>query len=251
MKKAITGKRLTKKESYAARGIEFDGKYLIAPDGEKILPLLKKGNSKTGRAVLTWSISIESCPCRCKGCYAATGCYLFPSVQALLKRHYLLAMLHLEWINAAIRAQLDTLKDGTEIRIHAAGDFFSDSYAYMWRDIVRDYPQLIFWTYTKVIRFEDMFDAFDNANIVKSIIPGVGLNFGHCGYVAETYKKLKAAGESVHVCRCGIDPQQHCAGCHSCSKYKYVLFIEHSTAYKAEEDPDLALIAEIIAGQDR
>jgi hypothetical protein len=250
MKKAIVAKRLTKKAAYAARGIVFDGTYLITPDGDKVRPLLKKGNSKTGRAVLTWSISIESCPCRCKGCYAATGCYLFPSVAALLKRHYLLAMYHLEFVDAAIRAQLDTLKDGAEIRIHAAGDFFNDAYAHMWRDIVRDYPRLIFWTYTKAIKYESMFDTFINANIVKSIIPGVGLNFGHCGYIADAYNKLTAAGESVHICRCGIDPNQHCAGCHSCSKYKYVLFIEHSTAYNAAADPDIARVAAIIAKQD-
>lgn len=251
MKKAIVSKKITKKAAYAAHGLEFDGKYIVAPDGEKILPLLKVGNSKTGRKVLTFSISIESCPCRCKGCYAATGCYLFPSVQALLKRHYLLCMYHLDFVDAAIRAQLDTCKPGKEIRIHAAGDFFNDAYAEMWRAIVRDYPHLIFWTYTKAIKYESMFDTFDNANIVKSIIPGVGLNFGHCGYIADAYEKLTRAGESVHICKCGIDKNHHCAGCHNCSNHKYVLFIEHSTSYKADLDADYSRIADIIAAQDK
>lgn len=78
----------------------------------------------------------------------------------------------------------------------------------------------------------------------------MGLNFGHADYIANAWEKMTARGDDVHVCKCGIDPNHHCAGCAACSKHEYVLFLEHSTAYKAFEDPAIERVREIIAKQD-
>jgi len=239
----------TKKQIYARYGIEYKNNHIRDPYGNWIRELLKDGNTKTGKAVSTYSISTKSCPCHCVGCYAETGMYTCPSVKDSLNRNYDYSLNYLDFVDRAIRAQLETFKPGKEVRIHAAGDFFNDAYAAMWKNIVRDYPHIIFWTYTKAIKYESMFDEFQNGNIVRSIIPGVGINFGHCGYIADAYEKLTSAGVDVHICECGINPDHHCAGCHACSEHKYVLFVEHSTAYKAESDPELSRIKDIIAAQ--
>lgn len=239
---------MTKQQIYAKYGIYYHNGKIDTPIGT-INELLKVGNSKTGKAVKTWSMSQDTCPCHCKGCYANYGCYQFPSVKKSLERNTTIAREYLEFLNRALRAQCETLKDGTEVRIHAVGDFFSYDYLMMWHNIARDFPRLIFWTYTKVRPFEDAFNELDNANIVKSVIPSFGFNFGHCGYVIDVYHALIKLGVKVHICRCGIDVNQHCEGCGKCSKYDYVLFIEHSTDYVAKEDPRYNEIVELIENQ--
>lgn len=242
--------RITKKDVYAKYNIEYANGKINSPIGW-IAELLKDGNSKTGKAVKTWSMNQTTCPCHCKGCYGDNGCYHFPSVKKSLANNTTLAREYLDFVERAIRAQLETFADGTEIRIHALGDFFSAEYLEMWRGIVRDYPQHVFWTYTKVQAFEDAFNEYPNANIVKSIVKGFGFNFGHCDYVIDMYKALKAVGANVHICRCGIDKNQHCAGCHKCSECEYVLFVEHSTEYVATDDPRYAELVELVELQDK
>ena len=105
------------------------------------------------------------------------------------------------------------------------------------------------WTYTKVREYESAFDDLKNANIVKSIIPHVGVNFGKCEYIINAYLALKARGESVYICKCGIDKKQHCEKCGVCAAYKYVLFVEHSTGYDATKDPLFHSLCELVNNQ--
>lgn len=237
----------TKKDIYFSYGISYDGKKISTPIGP-MNELLKKGNSKTGAAVKTWSMNQTTCERVCPGCYANYGCYQFKSVKESLAKNTELATNHLEYLEAALRAQCETFKAGTEIRIHAVGDFFSDEYAAMWYRIARDFPQLVFWTYTKRSQYEDLFAGLENANVVKSLVNGQ-YNFGHCDHVKRLYNELSAAGKNVHICRCGVDDNQHCAGCHKCSISEYVLFIEHSTGYDAKEDPLFAELETIVNNQ--
>lgn len=240
--------KIKKAAIYAKYGIAYHNGKIETPIG--IMPeLLKVGNSKTGKAVRTWSMNQTTCPCHCPGCYADYGCYQFPSVKESLARNTEIATKHLEFLKRALMAQCETFKLGAEVRIHAVGDFFSVAYLDMWKDIIEAFPGLIFWTYTKVQAFEGAFDEYDNANIVPSIIPGFGFNFGHCGYVIDMYYALIARGVKVHICRCGIDPDQHCAGCHKCSECEYVLFVEHSTSYKATEDPRYNELVALVESQ--
>lgn len=159
-----------------------------------------------------------------------------------------LARNHMDFVKRAIIAQI--IADNIKLcRIHASGDFFSIEYVEMWRDIVKACEACVFWTYTKNTEAENAFNDFDNINIVKSVIHGFGFNFGTCGYILKVYRALKEAGKSVYICRCGIDKNQHCTNCKGCSKSEYVLFIEHSTGYKAEEDPLFEEVKAIIENQ--
>lgn len=258
---------MTKKEIYAAYGIEFDGEKIAAPEMGKINPLLVNGNGKLGRGVWTWSTlagtglyawtvdgknytTSGTCVCNCTGCYAQAGNYNFNSVKTALAVRTWLARNYLDFITRAIIAQIKA--DRIRIfRIHASGDFFSAAYIDAWREIATACPDTVFWSYTKNADAETAFNDISNVNIVKSCIPGIGFNFGHCDYIIDTYNKLKSAGKSVYICRCGVDPDQHCINCKGCSKNEYVLFIEHSTNYKAAADPLYPTLRAIVENQAR
>lgn len=255
-----------KKEIYATFGIEYKAGYINAPIYGWIPVLLLDGNDKLGKGVWTWSTlptngsfvvhvngelveMAGTCPLKCDGCYAdGRGRYRMRNVIESLAKKTFLTRVYMDFVKRAILAQI--IADEIKIlRIHAAGDFFSDAYLQMWLDIIRACPDTIFWTYTKVTRYEPAFDAFPNANIVKSIIRGHGFNFGHCDYILDTYNALRAAGESVYICRCGIDKNQHCINCKGCMSNKYVLFVEHSTEYKAEKDPLFPVLRAVVESQ--
>lgn len=258
-------KNTNKKAIYAAYGIEYKNGKINAPVFGFIAPLLIDGNAKLGRGVWTFStlpgavmhtavingIKYQvkgTCPCTCNGCYAMTGFYKFSSTINALAIRTILAREYMDFVKRAISAQI--IADGIKLlRIHAAGDFFSREYVEMWRDIAKNAPDCCFWTYTKNRDFEAAFDDLGNANIVKSIIPGKGFNFGHCDYILKVYRALKEAGNSVYICRCGMDKNQHCVNCKGCASHDFVLFIEHSTAYKAENDPLFPELCAIIDGQ--
>ena len=86
-------------------------------------------------------------------------------------------------------------------------------------------------------------------NVVKSIIPGKGFNFGHCDYILGLYEFLRKTGKKVYICKCGIDKNQHCVNCGACRTCDYVLFLEHSTEYKAENDPLFPVLKGIVESQ--
>ena len=260
--------KITKKAAYANYGIEYKKDKIYHPVLGWIPEMLKIGNIKTGKAVYTFSLlpgtsAIEidyngvhieitgTCVCDCVGCYAKTGFYRMNNVIVSMAVNTWLVNNDLDFVKRAIMAQLEYIGRG-EIRISAAGDFNTknpEAYANMWREIAQRFNSFRFWTYTKVKRFETLFDDLKNANIVKSVIPGIGFNFGHCDYIINAYYTLKELGKSVYICRCGIDKNQHCERCGVCATYEYVLFLEHSTEYKAEQDPLYAKLCEIANNQ--
>ena len=256
---------MNKKAIYAEYGIKFENGKIESPVGV-ISPLLIDGNSKLGKGVWTFStlpsnktFSVEidgnvvkikgTCPCDCKGCYAQTGFYNMPSVLKANAIKTFLCREHLDFVKRAIIAQIHA--DNIKLcRIHASGDFFSQAYIEMWKEIVKACEDCVFWTYTKNADAENAFHGIANINIVKSVIHGFGFNFGTCEYILKVYKALKEMGKDVYICKCGIDKNQHCTNCKGCSKNEFVLFIEHSTNYKAELDPCFEELKAIIASQE-
>lgn len=262
--------KMTKEQTYKSFGIackkEKNNIKIYSNEFGWINPLLINGNEKVGKGVWTWSTlptnetytgtingknySISgTCPCHCVGCYATKGFFNMPDNIKLLIKKTWLAVNDMDFVERAINAQIaaDNIKI---VRIHASGDFVSREYVDTWKRIIAANPDVKFWTYTKRTEFENAFDEFENANIVKSIIPEHGLNFGHCDYIIRTYYDLRSAGIDCYICKCGIDKNQHCNNCTSCSKHKFVLFVEHSTEYKAEQDPLFPVLKQLIANQE-
>ena len=258
---------MSKRSVYASYGIDYKNNKIFHPVLGWIPELLIDGNEKIGKGVWhfstlptneTFTVSINgvdyelkgTCPCHCVGCYATSGNYTFPSVKNALGIRTWLVYNDLDFVNRAIRAQIK-INNIQFLRIHASGDFVSREYVNMWIDICKDNPSCHFWTYTKATEFENAFDDLENANIVKSIIPHKGVNFGHCDYILALYEYLTSLGKSVYICRCGIDKDQHCINCKGCATREYVLFIEHSTDYKAELDPLFPVLKQIIENQPK
>lgn len=270
---AIYGKKLTKVEIATMVFGQYGIQYKKEGNSEKIYnPLfgwinkpLIDGNSKIGKGVYHFSTlptnrvyTVEingmafeilgTCPCHCVGCYATKGNYNFITTIEALAIRTLLARQDLTFLKNAIIAQI--IIDNIQIiRVHASGDFFNSDYINMWREVAMLFPSVVMWTYTKNAEAEAAFDDITNFNVVKSVIPGKGFNFGHCDYILALYEYLKEAGKSVYICKCGIDKNQHCTNCHACAMFDYVLFLEHSTGYKAEKDPLFPVIKALIESQ--
>lgn len=248
---------MTKKEIYASYGIKYENGKLYHPVYGFVSAMLVNGNAKLGKGVWTFSTLAGNgvykvdgtevkgtCVCNCKGCYAQTGFYKMPSTLKALGIRTAIARNDLTWLENAIIAQIKA-ENIQLCRIHASGDFFSAEYVNVWRNIVKACDTCVFWTYTKNVSAENAFNDLANINIVKSLIDGVGMNYGHCDYIMKAYEILKASGKKVHVCKCGFDKNQHCVNCKGCSENEYVLFVEHSTSYNAEKDEHYAKLAKI------
>lgn len=258
-KKTIT---LLEKAGYKVYGS------LISVNGELFPVPLVKGNSKIGTAI--WHAStlpgnglfaIEyhgeainehgTCPLTCDGCYGLHGCYTYTNTKyRIAKRTIFLRKYPADYFRVCrMMIEGENIK---LVRLHATGDFIRGE-ASGWYRIFKDMPQLKGWTYTKCLIAGDVarLDSLNNFNIVKSVIPGIGFNYGHIDYVLSAYEKLTAAGENVYICRCGIDKKQHCSNCTGCALNKYVLFIEHGTGYKAVNDPLYETIKTLIESQPK
>ena len=241
---------MRKSDIYKQYGIEYANGKILAPTGDYIAPLLKKGNSKTGAAVWTysqlagareWSTKYGTvagtCAGTCEHCYACTGFYCMPSVRDTLALHTIITRRTVRFTGGfkarAIIAQIKADKIAL-VRIHAAGDFDSIDDVRTWRDIVKACPDTLFWTYTKKTYPEvDELNKLENINIVPSVICG-RFNFGTCADLFE----LLAYDPDAYICPCGFDENTHCEDCKACATKKHVIFLLHSTSdYNAENDP--------------
>jgi hypothetical protein len=256
---------MKKQDIYKEFGIEYRNGKIVSPIYGLINPLLINGNKKLGKGVYTFSTlptneyiayfengvkktEKGTCPCKCEGCYACHGCYTFNSTKLSLARKTVLCRVALDFVKRAIMAQIKA--DNIKIcRIHASGDFFNAAYIEMWQEIARENPACLFWTYTKNTEAEKAFDDIENCNVVKSIIPGKGVNFGTASYIMSLYYFLKSIGKTVYICRCGIDKEQHCTNCRHCAESEFVLFLEHGTSYKPEEDALYPAFMELVNSQ--
>ncbi|SMC95256.1 hypothetical protein SAMN05660733_02888 [Lentzea albidocapillata] len=91
-----------------------------------------------------------------RACYARTGTFRFPQVLAKHERNLARILDDLEKWTADIIAELRAPKfDGAALRVHDAGDFFSDLYLSTWLEVARATPGTLIYCYTKEIsRFE-------------------------------------------------------------------------------------------------
>ena len=96
--------------------------------------------------------AVSTCPFAdtCKDiCYADKGTYKYPNVQAKYHSNYeltknppaFMARIHTELI----------LKRVEYVRIHSSGDFYSMKYLKTWLEIARNFPNIIFYGYTKSV----------------------------------------------------------------------------------------------------
>ena len=86
-----------------------------------------------------------------KYCYAQKGNYTrFPIVQELMEKKYEISKQNN--FNSLMNAEIKK-KKATHIRIHDSGDFYSIKYLAKWIQIAEFNPSIIFYAYTKSIKF--------------------------------------------------------------------------------------------------
>jgi len=86
-----------------------------------------------------------------KFCYAQKGNYTrFPKVQELMEEKYKISKTNnfITLMNEEIKK-----KKATHVRIHDSGDFYSTEYLNKWVQIANDNKEVIFYAYTKSIKF--------------------------------------------------------------------------------------------------
>jgi Gene product 88 len=128
-----------------------------------------KKSSKNGLVVVNWTIpafisksGLKTCPnarACVKGCYARSGTYSFSNVKSAheAKLDAALAASFESNMIASIESWLSKRSVKTlKIRIHDAGDFYSQEYLDKWIAIMRHYfetsPRVSFYAYTKMVR---------------------------------------------------------------------------------------------------
>lgn len=105
------------------------------------------------------STGLVTCPAagKCKhGCYAAQGAYVWPVVAAAYE--YRLAVTRspefctemIQAINRKVKLA-ERKRKQLVIRIHDSGDFYSPKYLTDWLHIIDNFPQVLFYAYTKQV----------------------------------------------------------------------------------------------------
>jgi hypothetical protein len=102
-------------------------------------------------------------------CYAKNGTYLFSNVRkAHIEKLELVLWHREEWKRLMIEEIKKAKYKDKYIRIHDAGDFFSQQYAQDWIDIANECNESIFYTYTKEVLLMKKLDKPSNFIVIYS-----------------------------------------------------------------------------------
>ncbi len=191
--------------------------------------LLSLGNGKLDKSILGWSITpIKSCLncAQCKDdCYAIRPYNRWPVVKMAWDRNFALAKQGT--FSAPIIDQIKRSKNCSAVRVHVAGDFFSQDYVDAWVDIVKSCPEIRFYAYTKVSHLVDLstLKNLHNFNLINSIAPDGKPNFGD----ADRVKYLQEVGYKVCPVTIKEDTTTTCGGtgCTLCQTNEKVCFHYH------------------------
>jgi len=168
---------------------------------------MKKTSKENKAKILNFSIPAyktksgkSTCPfaggCQ-KYCYAQKGNYTrFPIVQELMEKKYLLSKQ--DNFPLLINTEIQKKKP-THVRIHDSGDFYSPKYLQKWVDIANDNKEVIFYAYTKSIKFfVEGFTVPTNLKIIFSEGSKtdnlINVNKHRHARIFKTFNELTAAG---------------------------------------------------------
>jgi hypothetical protein len=152
-----------------------DDRQVIEQTGKvKRVPLLRQNRELREIGVWNWTIpalgarlddgrTILTCPQAgaCASlCYARNGTFLFRNVKSAHARNLKRVLDDLSNWKDEMIAEATKRARGGYVRIHDAGDFFSDEYLQTWLDIAAAVPTTTFYAYTKeVSRFKRLVEG--------------------------------------------------------------------------------------------
>jgi hypothetical protein len=157
---------------------------------------MSDGNSKIKGNVLVFSLPpIDTCPncSECaKTCYAMKAQRMYANTRKYRAENFELAKNNREELMKLLSDQIQKKFNATKkrneelvVRIHEAGDFFSQDYLNLWTALAFRFPDVSFWGYTKTRHLWNftVADKMPNLNIINSFIDGKYLNYGSKEYV--------------------------------------------------------------------
>ena len=162
-----------------------------------------KGNSKLDKSILmfdTLAGKNGTCKTDCYKCYAMKAQNQYSQTNLFRSINTELAKREPEILKALIIKQIKKSKGITTIRIHSSGEFFSQEYINLWCDIIKMFPDLKFYTYTKRMNDFDFSEikAQANFNLINSMVTlksgDVVLNYGNDAQIE------KLVEEGYRVC---------------------------------------------------
>jgi len=177
---------------------------------------MKLGNSKIHKSCGITTLPTSVCKMQCKGCYARKAEKRFPAVLTARKQH-----LEATKQNNYISIMISEIKaSGVKVfRIHESGDFYSQEYTNKWKSIMEALPEVKFYTYTKS---SFIMPVLPNFNLIQSIVPGKGFNFGNQQYCEELQQ------EGYFLCPCIKGSSVECMkDCTVCATESKVCFLIH------------------------
>lgn len=193
-----------------------------------MIKMLTRGNSKLHKSIFGFSLTpVKSCiNCsKCKDtCYAIQSYKQYPNVKIAWDRNFEMAK-DGSFVEHVV-AQLSKARSVEVVRIHVAGDFFNQNYINQWNKIVKMFPALKFYAYTKTIGMLDYKEILknENMNIINSIASDGGVNYGDAdridALVKLGYKVCPATVKSNGKVVCGKD-------CKICITEDKVAFHQH------------------------
>ena len=151
-----------------------------------------KGNSKLVNILIFDLPAVKTClncgDCA-STCYARKAQYQYTDTRVFRETNLELFNNHRVWLKDNLIKTLSKTKMST-VRLHSSGDFFSQEYIDFWSDIVKQFPKIKFYAYTKVEKILDFskLESLSNFNLILSFINGK-LNYGSHEYCYELQKK--------------------------------------------------------------
>ena len=164
--------------------------------------------------------SPQVCGRKCSGCYAIREQQRFPSILSARDRR-LTASKHPAFATRIINEISKLRTFPPYFRIHASGEFYSQTYVDAWQAIVEAFPSITFYTYTK--RLSD-FDFSKLASLTNFIL----INSLHFGKL--NYGKLEEAPSDAFICpsHLGATCGQSCTYCQTkVAQSNSVWFVKH------------------------
>jgi len=181
---------------------------------------LSTGNSKLDKSILIFDLTagkLGSCDRNCPKCYAIKAQVQYSYTKLYRAINFELAKNYSDYLERLITIQINKTKSCKTVRIHSSGDFFSQEYIDMWNRIIKDFPTIKFYAYTKRIEQFDFTEICENSNfnMIDSFIEIDGkkyINYGTNKYVAflvengaflcpATHKKWKGlCGKDCNYC---------------------------------------------------
>jgi len=103
-----------------------------------------------------------------KFCYARKGSFIWTNTKKAYERRYLITK-DAQLFNYKLTEAIERRKP-THVRIHDSGDFYNRDYILQWFDIIRKFPKVVFYAYTKSKMLFDEFDFLpENLNLIYSL----------------------------------------------------------------------------------